>query len=74
MRSSRFICGQCHTPLNESPHVPVSGRTPCPTCGSKMRVVEGEIDELAKTRASLHAASHPSQRARTTPTQELTEW
>ena len=46
MRSHGIICGQCHTPLDESPLTAVRERKPCPTCGSRMRVAEAEIHEL----------------------------
>jgi len=46
MRSHGITCGQCHTPLDESPLTAVRERKPCPTCGSRMRVAEAEIQEL----------------------------
>ena len=46
MRSHGITCGQCHTPLDESPLTAVRERKPCPTCGSRMRVADAEIQEL----------------------------
>ena len=47
MRSHGITCAQCHAPIDdESPLTAVRERKPCPTCGSRMRVAEAEIQEL----------------------------
>src|SRR5262245_17457228 len=46
-------CGKCLAVLIDAPDIPVEQRTPCPNCGSTVRVFEAEITETAITRESL---------------------
>lgn len=65
MRSTRFACGQCHTPLDESTWTAVKERKPCPTCGSRMRVAEEAIHELVEPRVPPQSIAQSPTGART---------
>lgn len=46
-------CGQCGTFLTEPTDLPVSGRVPCPTCGSKSRLFSVSIHATVRARSKL---------------------
>lgn len=48
-------CSDCGRELDESPHLPVDQRCPCPTCGSTKRIQSVTISETVELYSSLTA-------------------
>jgi len=46
--SQGVACGECGSPIDESPSTPGDERQPCPNCGSKNRKFFVHIDEVLR--------------------------
>ena len=51
--NAKSYCGECRTPLDESPSTSVEDREPCPRCGSTSRFVSVHVTERITVHESI---------------------
>ncbi len=64
-------CNTCGSLLDELPNIPLEERLPCPSCGSKSRLYEKELNAEVKVRSSLKLKARHGQPGEVKPFLEL---